>query len=162
MLLGSTALAEIIDIFPTGTGWQIQRATGEILGSVSSQQAAQKAADVYTRQGNTVNWRSATPTTTGVSTAANTGASAGTSGSYISSSRQLTGGSNLPATTTQPGQNLPATTGSGGSGGGSGGASAGSAASRVNAGGAALGAGIGALAGGGKGAAIGAAIGAGK
>ena len=139
MLLGGTALAEIIDIFPTGTGWQIQRATGEILGSVSSQQAAQRAADVYTRQGNTVNWRSATPTTTGVSTAANTGASAGTSGSYISSSRQLTGGSNLPATTTQPGQNLPATTGSGGSGGGSGGASAGAAASRVNAGGAALG-----------------------
>ena len=118
MLSGSTALAEIIDIFPTGTGWQIQRANGEILGNVTSQQAAQRAANVYTSQGNTVNWRSATPTTTSTSAVTTTGTSSGTTGSYISSSRQLTSGSkvpattssNLPATTTKPGTNLPATT----------------------------------------------------
>ena len=111
MLYGSTALAEVIDIFPTGTGWQIQRANGEILGNVTSQQAAQRAADIYIRSGNTVNWRSATPATTG---------------------------SNLPATTSQPGQNVPATTG-GGSGGNTGGGTGAAAASRVNVGGAAFG-----------------------
>ena len=135
MLCGS-AVAEVIDIFPTGTGWQIQRANGEILGNVTSLEAAQRAAGVYTRQGNTVNWRtsSVTTTTSGVSggTSATTGGAAN-----VPPSRQVTGGGTAPRQVTG-GSNVPATTTGGGSGGGNTGGTA-SAASRVNVGGAALG-----------------------
>lgn len=115
-MLCSSAVAEVIDIFPTGTGWQIQRANGEILGNMSSREAAQRVADVYTRRGNTVNWRTSAVTTT----------SGGVNGGTYALTR---GASNVPATT------------GGGSGGGntSGGAGAASAAARVNVGGAALG-----------------------
>lgn len=134
MLCGG-AMAEVIDIFPTGTGWQLQRANGEILGNMSSREAAQRAADVYTRRGNTVNWRtsSVTTTTSGVSggTSATTGGAAN-----VPPSRQVTGGGTAPRQITG-GSNVPATTG-GGSGGGNTGGTA-SAASRVNVGGAALG-----------------------
>lgn len=139
MLCGS-AVAEVIDIFPTGTGWQIQRANGEILGNVTSLEAAQRAAGIYTRQGNTVNWRasSVTTTTSGVSggTSATTGGAAN-----VPPSRQVTGGGTAPRQVTG-GSNVPATTSGGGSAGGSGGGNTGgtaSAASRVNVGGAALG-----------------------
>lgn len=134
MLCGG-AMAEVIDIFPTGTGWQLQRANGEILGNMSSREAAQRAADVYTRRGNTVNWRTSavTTTTSGVngSTSATTGGA-----SNVPPSRQVTGGGTAPRQITG-GSNVPATT-SGGSGGGNTGGTA-SAASRVNVGGAALG-----------------------
>lgn len=144
MLCGG-AMAEVIDIFPTSTGWQLQRANGEILGNMSSREAAQRAADVYTRRGNTVNWRTSSVTTTtgGVSgsTSATTGGASNVPPSRQvtgggTAPRQITGGSNVPATTTG-GSNVPATTG-GGSGGGNTGGTA-SAASRVNVGGAALG-----------------------
>ena len=142
MLYGSTALAEVIDIFPTGTGWQIQRANGEILGNVTSQQAAQRAADIYTRRGNTINWRSATPATTSSSAVTTTGtatgklATTGTSAGTVPGARQLTSGTNTGGVrqgqltsgnsttprqlTSGSGSNLPATTG-GGSGGNTGG-----------------------------------------
>lgn len=160
MLYSSTALAEIIDIFPTGTGWQIQRANGEILGNVTSQQAAQRAADIYTRRGNTINWRSATPATTSSSAVTTTGtatgklATTGTSTGTVPGARQLTSGTNTGGVrqgqltsgnsttprqlTSGSGSNLPATTG-GGSGGNTGGGTGAAAASRVNVGGAALG-----------------------
>ena len=145
-----------IDIFSTGSGFRIQDSSGNIIGNVGTRAQAQKVADIYAKNGQKINWRTSTVTTTG-GMGAGTGTS--TSNTTVPTSRQLTGGGSAPrqitggsagtAVTTTGGNatggaggGSGGNTGSGGStggGGNTGGTSGASAASRVNVGGAALG-----------------------
>lgn len=109
-----------IDIFSTGSGFRIQDSSGNIIGNVGTRAQAQKVADIYAKNGQKINWRTSTVTTTGgMGTGAGTGTT--TSNTTVSTSRQLTGGGSVPrqitggsagtaVTTTGGGSNLPATT----------------------------------------------------
>ena len=52
-----------IHIFPTSGGFQLQDSSGSIIGSAATKAAAEKAAAVYTSQGQNVVWESGLPAT---------------------------------------------------------------------------------------------------
>ena len=92
VLCSGAAFADI-DIFQTGSGWQVQDSNGSVIGTATTRQGAQRVADVYTRQGQQVNWRTSMPTTTGSSGNISTSTQRQLGTSQVPPSRQLTSGS---------------------------------------------------------------------
>ena len=92
VLCSGAAFADI-DIFQTGSGWQVQDSNGSVIGTATTRQGAQRVADVYTRQGQQVNWRTSMPTTTGSSGNISTATQQQLGTSQVPPARQLTSGS---------------------------------------------------------------------
>ena len=92
VLCSGAAFADI-DIFQTGSGWQVQDSNGSVIGTATTRQGAQRVADVYTRQGQQVNWRTSMPTTTGSGGNISTSTQQQLGTSQVPPARQLTSGS---------------------------------------------------------------------
>lgn len=94
VLCSGAAFADI-DIFQTGSGWQVQDSNGSVIGTATTRQGAQRVADVYTRQGQQVNWRTSMPTTTGSGGNISTSTQRQLGTSQVPPARQLTSGSSV-------------------------------------------------------------------